>query len=132
MKTKTKMKTKNLLRATALSLLTLIGAHAAAAAPPHPEAAASPPAPAAAPSGEARTTPGVVNLNDASPEQLALLPGVGPSRALAIVNYRKLHPFKHLEELQKIKGIGKKTYARLRPLVALSGPTTLTGRPGRT
>ncbi len=73
----------------------------------------------------------MINLNEASEDQLVLLPGVGPSRATAIVNYRRQHPFKHVEELQRIKGIGKKTFVRLRPLLVLSGPTTLTARPGR-
>lgn len=72
---------------------------------------------------------GVVNINDASAQQLELLPGVGASRAVAILNYRKTHPFHRPEDLQKIKGIGKKNFARLRPLIALAGPTTLTSRP---
>jgi competence protein ComEA len=123
---------KNPLWAIALSVLTTLGSASAYAAPPAraTQEAAAHPAHAAA-SSEPRQSAGVVNLNEASPAQLALLPGVGPSRAVAIVNYRKLHPFKHLEELQKIKGIGKKIFARLRPLLALSGPTTLTSRPSR-
>lgn len=82
---------------------------------------------AARPSTEAATAKnlGVVNINEASAEQLERLPGVGPSRAAAIVNFRKTHPFKRVEDLQRIKGLGKKTWNRLRPLVTLSGPTTL-------
>jgi len=122
---------RKILGAIALSLLTT-AAPAFAAAPPHPgEAAARPVRATAAPApGESRAG-AVINLNEASEDQLVLLPGVGPSRATAIVNYRRQHPFKHVEELQRIKGIGKKTFARLRPLLALSGPTTLTARPGR-
>lgn len=74
---------------------------------------------------------GLVNVNEATPEQLALLPGIGPSRAKAIADHRKAHPFKRVEELTRIKGIGKKTFAKLRPHVALSGPTTLSERPPR-
>ena len=70
-------------------------------------------------------SPSVVNINEASPEQLERLPGIGPSRAQAIVNFRKTHPFKKIEDLQRIKGLGKKTWNRLRPLIALSGPTTM-------
>lgn len=73
----------------------------------------------------AKAASGVVNINEATPEQLERLPGVGPSRAQAIVNFRKTHPFKRIEDLQRIKGLGKKSWNRLRPLVALSGPTTL-------
>lgn len=116
--------------AVALSLLTT--AAPVLAAPPSPDRPAAHPARTAAPApAEPRVGAGVVNLNEAAPEQLALLPGVGPSRAAAIVNFRKQHPFKHLEDLQRIKGIGKKTFVRLRPLLSLSGPTTLTARPGR-
>ena len=80
---------------------------------------------AAAPSGA------MVNVNEATPEQLELLPGIGPSRAKAIADHRKAHPFKRVEELTRIKGIGKKTFARLKPMIALSGPTTLTERPSK-
>lgn len=76
-----------------------------------------------APAAQAPT--GTVNINEASPEQLERLPGIGPARARQIVEYRKQHAFKRVEELTRIKGIGKKTFARLRPLVTLSGPTTL-------
>ena len=68
---------------------------------------------------------GVVNINEASADQLERLPGIGPSRAQAIVNFRKTHPFKRIEDLQRIKGLGKKSWNRLRPLIALSGPTPL-------
>jgi len=68
---------------------------------------------------------GVVNINEATADQLERLPGIGPSRAQAIVNFRKTHPFKRIEDLQRIKGLGKKSWNRLRPLIALSGPTTL-------
>ena len=127
---------RNTLWALALSVLGTLGpAGAFAASPRSPEATVGHSTPAAHATpvtpGESRSSSGVVNLNDASTDQLELLPGVGPSRATAIVNYRKLHPFKHVEELQRIKGIGKKTFARLRPLLALSGPTTLTDRPSR-
>jgi competence protein ComEA len=124
---------RNILGAIALSVLTT-AAPAFAATPPHPgQAAAAAPGRSATPAvpGESRPGGAVINLNEASEAQLILLPGVGPSRATAIVNYRRQHPFKHVEELQRIRGIGRKTFARLRPLLALSGPTTLTARPGR-
>ena len=68
---------------------------------------------------------GVVNLNQGPVEVLELLPGVGPVRAEQIVEYRTKHPFKKVDELAKIKGIGRKTMARLRPFVAVAGATTL-------
>ena len=60
---------------------------------------------------------------------LTLLPGVGPSRAQQIIDYRRQHPFKRPEELTRIRGIGRKTFVKLRPYLALSGPTTLAERP---
>lgn len=74
---------------------------------------------------------GVVNLNDASSEQLQLLPGVGPSRAEAIITYRKTHPFKRVDEVTRIRGIGRKSLLRLRSHLTISGPTTLKERPGK-
>jgi competence protein ComEA len=106
-------------RAVALSaslalVLLATGAHAQAS--PH-----TPPSVAGA-----VDNPGVVNLNSASEEQLALLPGIGPQKAKAIVEHRRTHPFHRVEELMKVKGIGHKIFFRLRPNVTLAGPTTLT------
>jgi competence protein ComEA len=117
----------------------------AAVSVPNPSRAASRPidsAPALSPA-TARSAPtnpkslsqpassaaGVVNLNDANADQLVLLPGVGPSKAAAIIAYRKSHPFKRLEDLTRVKGFGRKTFSRLRPLLSVNGPTTLKERP---
>jgi competence protein ComEA len=67
---------------------------------------------------------GVVNINEASVAQLTMLPGVGPKRAEAIREYAGAHPFKTVDELKAIKGIGDKGLEKLRPYVTLSGPTT--------
>jgi len=69
---------------------------------------------------------GVVNLNTAPVEVLALLPGVGPSKAAAILVYRGRRPFRTVDELVRIKGIGRKMVRRLRPHLAIAGPTTAT------
>jgi competence protein ComEA len=68
---------------------------------------------------------GVINLNTASPEELRLLSGIGPSRIRDILAYRKEHPFRVVEELARIKGIGPKTVRRMRIHLAVSGPTTI-------
>src|SRR6188768_4237549 len=70
---------------------------------------------------------GVVNLNTADPGALGLLPGVGPAKAAQIVAYRKRHPFRTVDELVRIRGIGRKMVRRLRAHLAVSGPTTATG-----
>src|SRR5207237_8224345 len=68
---------------------------------------------------------GTANLNQASEESLELLPGIGPTKAHRIVEWRGKHPFRKIEDLVKVKGIGKKTFARLRPYLAIAGETTL-------
>ena len=68
---------------------------------------------------------GVVNLNEASSEELERLPGIGPAKAKLIVEHRHAHPFRKVDELTKVKGIGRKTFGKLRPYITIFGPTTL-------
>ncbi|HEY7376459.1 MAG TPA: helix-hairpin-helix domain-containing protein [Polyangia bacterium] len=70
---------------------------------------------------------GVVNLNTAEPGVLGLLPGIGPAKAAQIVAYRRRHPFRTVDELVRIKGIGRKMVRRLRAHLAVAGPTTAAG-----
>ena len=70
------------------------------------------------------TLEGVVNVNTASPEELRLLTGVGPARIRNILAYRHKHPFRTVEELARIKGIGRRMVRHLRIHLAVSGPTT--------
>lgn len=65
-----------------------------------------------------------VDVNQASVEQLMTLPGVGATKAQAIIAYRQATPFKTSEELVNVKGIGDKLYAKLAPFVTVSGATT--------
>jgi comEA protein len=68
---------------------------------------------------------GVVNVNVADGEQLRLLPGVGPAKAQAILEYRKAKgPFKKVEDLMEVSGIGARALERMRPYVVLEGKTT--------
>src|SRR5436190_24206612 len=67
---------------------------------------------------------GVVNVYAATPEQLQLLPGIGPAKVRNIVAYRRAHPFRTVEELVRIKGIGRKMVRKLRLHLAVGGPTT--------
>jgi competence protein ComEA len=62
-----------------------------------------------------------VNLNSASAAQLQTLPGVGASAAQRIVDYRQKNgSFKKIEELMNVKGIGEKSFLKLKPLITVS------------
>jgi len=61
-----------------------------------------------------------VNLNRASADELQTLPGVGPVLAQRMVDWRKAHGrYRTVDDLQEIKGIGKKRLEQLRPLVTV-------------
>ena len=63
-----------------------------------------------------------IDLNTASAKELEKLPGIGKSKAAAIVAYREQNgPFKHVEQLDKVKGIGKATLEKLRPHLSIDG-----------
>lgn len=58
---------------------------------------------------------GKINLNTASQSELETLPGIGPSKALAIIDYRETNGgFKTIEDLKNIGGIGEKTFEKLK------------------
>ncbi len=58
-----------------------------------------------------------LDLNSAPVAELLELPGIGPSRAEAIVRYRLVHGFRRKADLLRVKGIGPRTYRKLKPLV---------------
>jgi competence ComEA-like helix-hairpin-helix protein len=75
---------------------------------------------------------GVVNLNTATAAELERLPRIGPARSQAILALRaKVTRFSKVEQLLRVKGIGRATFRKLRPMLALDGPTTLPERRSR-
>lgn len=69
-----------------------------------------------------------VNINAADQAELETLPGIGPSKAAAILQYRADHgPFKSVDELDNVSGIGPSTLASIRDLVTIGAPGTTTG-----
>jgi competence ComEA-like helix-hairpin-helix protein len=68
---------------------------------------------------EVGADPWPVDLNASDEVSLEALPGIGPTKARRIVAWREAHgPFRSLEDLEKVPGIGPKTIARLAPLLA--------------
>ncbi len=68
---------------------------------------------------------GVVNINTASVEELELLPGIGETRARAVVALRERRGgFRSIDELKQVKGIGDAGLERIRPFVRLEGETS--------
>ena len=62
-----------------------------------------------------------VNLNSASVAQLQTLPGIGASTAQRIVEFRQKNgSFKKIEELMNVKGIGEKSFLKLKPLITVA------------
>jgi competence protein ComEA len=62
----------------------------------------------------------VVNINTASAAEFESLPGVGSKTAALIVEYRQKNgPFKKLEELMNVRGLGEKSFLKLRPQLTL-------------
>jgi competence protein ComEA len=69
---------------------------------------------------------GVVNVNTASAAELEMLPGIGASRAKAVIEAREARGgFKSLDDLLAVKGIGEASLAKLRPHLTLEGKTTV-------
>jgi len=67
---------------------------------------------------EREDSPGLININTATREQLESLPGIGPVLAQRIIDYREQHgPFQAVGQLTMVEGIGSKRLAALLSLI---------------
>lgn len=65
------------------------------------------------------TVPQKINLNTAPDWLLKALPGIGPTLAQRIIDYRNQHPFQRISQLLQVEGIGPATYDGLKDLVTV-------------
>jgi competence protein ComEA len=80
-----------------------------------PALAAAQGKPAATASAKSAPT-AVVNINTASASDFEALPGIGAKTATRIVDYRQKNgPFKKVEELMNVRGVGEKNFLKLKP-----------------
>ena len=65
----------------------------------------------------------LVNINTAASTELQTLPGIGPSKAQAIIDYRtEKGDFEKVDDLINVKGIGPKTMEKIKPLCTVGKP----------
>ena len=70
--------------------------------------------------GSNSVTPTKVNINTATQTQLETLPGIGPSTATKIINYRKEKgKFSKIEEIKEVSGIGESKYNKIKDLIVI-------------
>ena len=88
---------------------------------------------AKAPARSAKLAPSslVVNVNTASAAEFEALPGIGPKLAARIIDYRQKNgPFKKIEDLMNVQGLGEKNFLKLKPQLTLGGAKAA-AQPGR-
>ena len=72
----------------------------------------------------------IVNLNTANATELATLPGIGDKTAGRIIEYRQKNgPFKKVEELMNVQGIGEKSFLKLKPQLTVASKADSAGTP---
>ena len=71
-------------------------------------------------SGATTNISGLININTATKEDLITLPGIGESKALSIISYRKMNgSFKNVEDIKNVSGIGDALYEKIKDLITV-------------
>ena len=103
-----------------------------AAVPAGATAAQTKPTPTTRPAPRTPQPAGVVNINTASAAELDALPGIGAKTAARIVEYRQKNgPFKKIEELMNVRGVGEKNFLKLKTQISVGGAKTEHDRPNQ-
>ena len=72
-----------------------------------------------------------IDINSADAAQLESLPGIGPAKSKAIIDYRTQNgPFQNAADLEKVPGIGPKTMEQLAPLIMVKPMPSMPAVPG--
>ncbi len=73
--------------------------------------------------GASTNPPAVINLNTATAQQLDTLPGIGAAMAARIIEYRQKNgPFKKIEDLMNVRGIGEKNFLKIKDRLTVAPP----------
>lgn len=64
-------------------------------------------------------TNGIINIDTATADQLQTLNGIGPVKAQAIIDYRNQTHFSSIEQLMEVKGIGQKTFDKIKDRITV-------------
>jgi competence ComEA-like helix-hairpin-helix protein len=67
-----------------------------------------------------------IDINPATISQLEELPGIGPTRASKIAEYRMKTPFRRVEDLMVVPGISRARFDKLKPYIKVSTPSAAT------
>jgi len=80
----------------------------------------------------AKAAPAVININTATAAELDALPGIGAKTAARILEYRQKNgPFKKVEELMNVRGVGEKNFLKLKAQISVGGAKTEHDRPNQ-
>src|SRR5579862_2125335 len=89
-----------------------------------PQAANASQAGSASRSSAKAASTGIVNINTASASELQALPAIGAKTAARIVEYRQKNgPFKKVEDLMNVRGVGEKNFLKLKPQLTIAPKT---------